>query len=94
VQQFYGVHKGPKHLCIETYTGEERYGIPRSMLPVGDDGIGNFVCMGIGKENSGEIFFLDHDVHPYDSPDSMEGITKLAGSMEEFLRGLTASPDS
>lgn len=94
MQQFFGLHEGPQHLCIETYVGEERYGIPQSMVPIGDDGTGNFICMGVGQYNLGEIFFLDHDAHPYQTPDSMEGITRLAGSLGEFLDNLATSPDS
>jgi hypothetical protein len=93
IYQFYGLHDGPKHLSIDTYAGQERYGIPSSMLPIGDDGLGNFICIGTSPVNQGNIYFLDHDLHPYQFPDSPEGITKLADSFTGFLVCLTESPD-
>jgi hypothetical protein len=92
VYQFYGLYDDPVHLSIETYTGEERYRIPISLLPIGDDGMGNYICLGISSSNFGEVFFLDHDLHPYDEPDSLEGIKKVANSFTEFLLSLRESP--
>ena len=85
VFQFYGLHKGPAHLSIETYAGKERYGIPATMLPIGDDGVGNFICLDLSAVHFGEVYFLDHDIHPYHDPDAIEGITKLANTFTEFL---------
>ena len=78
VLQFYGLHDGPAHLSIQTYAGVERYGIPTTMLPIGDDGVGNSICLDLSAAHFGEIYFLDHETHPYADPDSMEGMTKLA----------------
>jgi hypothetical protein len=72
VHQFYGLHNGPAHLCIDTYIGEERYGIPSTMLPIGDDGLGDFICLGVSSANFGGVYFLDHERHPYDNPNSDE----------------------
>jgi len=40
--EFYGLHDGPEHLSINTYKGKEHYGIPDSLIPIGDDGTGSF----------------------------------------------------
>jgi hypothetical protein len=93
VYQFYGLHDGPKHLSIDTCISQESYGIPSSMLPIGDDGLGNFICIGISPINQGKIYFLDHDLHPYQFPDSPKGIKKLADSFNGFLACLIESPD-
>ena len=92
VYQFYGIHDGPIHLSIDTYLGEERYGIPNSMIPIGDDGMGNFICLGINSTNYGEIFFLDHDEHPYSTPDSMAGVLIISNTFDEFLHSLIEHP--
>jgi hypothetical protein len=59
--------------------------MPHCMLQIGGDGVGNSICLGITGEAYGKIFFLDHELHPYDPPDSWEGITQLADSFTQFL---------
>ena len=93
VYQFYGLYSEIGPFSINTYTGKDLYGIPISMLPIGDDGTGNYICIGIYPDNLGEIFFLDHELHPVHDANSMVGITKLAGSFTDFLNNLEDSPD-
>ncbi len=93
MNQFYGLHEEAKIFSLNTCTSEKRYGIPASMLPIGDDGLGNSICMGVLPDNKGNIFFLDHDEHPYDNPNSMVGITKLADSFTDFLNKFEESPE-
>jgi hypothetical protein len=88
VYQFLGLHDGPKGRSIDTCKGEELYGIPRSLLPIGDDGLGNSICLGLSESTYGEIFFLDHDEHPYHDPESPDGIIKLSNSFTEFCDSL------
>lgn len=92
VHQFYGLHDGPKWFSIDCYTGVEQYGIPRGMLAIGNDGVGNTICIGIEGEKRGAIYFIDHEVHPYDKPDSFEGVIRLADSFSEFLSSLQIIP--
>ena len=91
--QFYGLHDGPSHLSISTYIENEKHGVPKSMLPIADDGTGNFICLGISSFNDAELFFIDHDVHPFYQPNSLKGITKIASSFSEFLLMLRESPE-
>ena len=93
VHQFYGLHGGPAYLSLETFAGKERYGIPESMLPIGDDRTGNYICIGISSTNFGKVFFLDHDKHPFHNPNSLEGVTELADSFSEFLCSLEERPE-
>jgi hypothetical protein len=93
VNQFYGLYNEPEYLSIKIFIGKERYGIPESMLPIGDDGVGNYICMGISIENYGHILFLDHELHPFNEPNSPDGITKLKDSFTEFLNSLIDNPD-
>ncbi|MDD2694297.1 MAG: SMI1/KNR4 family protein [Anaerolineales bacterium] len=88
VYQFYGLHSGPRWLSIDCYISKERYGVPNGLLPIGDDGVGNLICIGITAENFDDIFFIDHEIHPYNEPDSLNGIYKIAESFTEFLSRL------
>ncbi len=93
VYQFYGLYSESNPISINTFKGDVNYGIPDSMLPIGDDGTGNFICIGISAENIGNIYFLDHDKHSYHNPNSLDGTTKLADSFNDFLFSLTESPE-
>jgi hypothetical protein len=88
VHQFYGLHDGPKWASLDCYVGPERYGIPEEMHAIGDDGVGNKICIGIKGDNRGAVFFIDAEIHPYDEPDAWEGIITLADSFARFLAGL------
>ena len=92
VNRFYGLHDGPRWVSLDCYVGEEQHGIPRGLLAIGDDGTGNIICIGIEGERKGAIFFIDHEVHPYDDPDSTAGIYELAKSFSEFLSDLQHMP--
>jgi hypothetical protein len=93
VQQFYGLHDGPSWLSIHTYARNEASGVPAGILPIGDDGVGDWICIGIAGAHYGRVYFVDHEVHPLDDPDSMKGITELAESFERFLANLMHHPE-
>jgi hypothetical protein len=88
VNQFYGLHEGPKWLSI-AYEFGKSYGLPTDMLAIGDDGTGNLLCIEIAGPQAGSVYFLDHEAHPKSMPDACNGIYKLAGSFSEFLGSLT-----
>ena len=93
IQQFYGLHDGPSWLSIRTYVENPTIGVPTGMLPIGDDGVGDWICIGISGSRDGRIYFVDHEVHPFDDPESMEGITQLADSFKSFLASLMHHPE-
>jgi hypothetical protein len=92
VNQFYGLHDDPEFPSLHTYAGKERYGVPKSILPIGDDGLGNLICLGINSSNFGKVFFFDHDIHPNNDCESTKGISKVANSFSEFLLSLRKNP--
>ncbi len=92
VYLFYGLHNGPMWFSIDFSIGDEQYGIPKGLIAIGEDGGGNFICLGIEEGNKGDIFFLDHEIHPYDNPNSLDGITKLANSFSEFISNFREIP--
>ena len=63
------------------------------MLPIGDDGVGNPICLDLSAAHFGAIYFLDLETHFYDDPDSMEGMIRLADSFTEFLSLLCEDPE-
>jgi hypothetical protein len=93
VYEFYGLYSEIGPYSINYYYGNDLYGIPSSMIPIADDGTGNNICMGVYSDNLGEIFFLDHELHPFHDANSMIGISKIADSFTDFLRNLETSPD-
>jgi SMI1 / KNR4 family (SUKH-1) len=75
---------------IETYTKR----MPNSLIPVGTDGSGNQICLGISDEESGKIFFWDHENECMDGflNENKSDIDKywnniyfLANNFDEFL---------
>ncbi len=92
VHQFYGLHDGPRWCSIDGYTNIE-IGVPGKLLPIGDDGVSDFICLGIRDTEQGAVFFVDHEIHPYSEPNSFEGITKIANSFSEFLSSLREIPE-
>lgn len=87
VQRFYGIHEGQKHLSLDTYLHNRRY-FPHTMIPIGDDGTGNYICIGVAEYNFGIIYFVDHEYHSYEQPDSLIGINEVARTFTDFLDGL------
>ena len=92
VHQFYGLYDQLIPASLEARMGANRHGIPTALMPIGDDGIGNLICLGLGWTEFGRIYFLDHDLHPAETPEGWEGITLLADSFGEFLASLQEEP--
>jgi hypothetical protein len=59
-----------------------------SIILFADDGMGNFLAIGIDQNNYGEVFFVDHDLYDFQSIESMKGITKISNSFSGFLNSL------
>jgi hypothetical protein len=88
VHQFYGLHNGPKWLSLNYYI-EEQTGISKYYLAIGDDGTGNYLCMKLQRHENGSFYFIDHEIHNFNEPDSLTGFTKVANSFAEFISSLT-----
>ena len=91
IHQFYGLHDGPDWQQLDRYTNIE-LGIPRELLAIGDDGVGNFICLGISPDRHGQVFFIEHEEHPFQEPESFEGITKIADSFSRFVEEMRVLP--
>ena len=91
IYQFYGLHDGPDWLQLDRRVDAEP-GIPKSLLAIGDDGVGDYICIGLSTDRHGQVFFIDHEVHPFHESETFEGITKIADSFSQFIAGLRALP--
>ena len=82
--------------AIKTY--KER--MPETIIPIGDDGGGNKVCLGLNGAEKGKVFYWDHDSE-WDEDDYLEeegepmppevkfqNVYLVANSFEEFLNQL------
>lgn len=87
VHEFFGLNDGPEWLSLDRINNSE-LGLPESLLPIADDGLGDYVCLKITGDDFGAIFFVDHDQHPYEDRESFDGIIKLRESFSEFVSSL------
>lgn len=88
VQEFFGLHKGPKHSFLSTYINENHLVSPNSLLFIGSDGLGNYICLGMNSENYGGIFFIDHDSFHWGEADMLSGVSKISNSFSLFFDSL------
>ena len=72
--------------------------IPAPLLWIMDDPFGNAICIAVGGEAYGSVFFWDHEDEP--DPDTWDGRMSSAGNIQllttsftEFVAGLTAAGD-
>jgi len=63
--------------------------VPARLVPVADAEGGNLVCLSLHGEDTGSVYFWDHENEVEDGvePDD-RNITQIAASFEEFLDGL------
>ncbi len=88
INNFFGIHGLPEYLLITSYYNNSTLGINKSLLPIADDGLGNFICLGIAKNIIGKIFFLDHDYYKFGQDDNVTGIYLISESLNDFLHSL------
>ena len=91
VHQFFGLHS-LKSSSLDMYIGDDHCGVPSGFIPIADDGVGNNVIIGLAGTNRGLIYFLDHEIHPYNQRESMEGIIQITDSFSNFIDLLLPEP--
>jgi hypothetical protein len=79
--------------------------MPDSMIPIGDNGGGNQICLGVSGEESGKVFYWDRhnefdeeeyleDNEPPVPPELLyQNVHLVADSFEDFLQRLEVDPD-
>ena len=58
------------------------------LLEIGMSSFGDRLCLGLGTVHFGSVWWHDHEHDPDDDPH--DGLTNLAPTFEQFVRGLTA----
>jgi hypothetical protein len=79
--------------------------MPDSMIPIGDNGLGNQICLGVSGEAFGKVFYWDRH-NEFDEDDYLEdheppvppemlqqNVHLVAHSFEDFLQRLEIAPD-
>lgn len=79
--------------------------MPDSMIPIGDNGLGNQICLGVSGEAFGKVFYWDRhnefdedeyleDHEPPVPPEMLyQNVHLVADSFEDFLQRLEIAPD-
>lgn len=62
--------------------------ISEEVLPIGDDGCGNAICIGLTGKHRGKIFLWDHESEP--DPATWDGTVKGSGNTEIIAESFTA----
>lgn len=87
---FYGIMPGDSYDLIEavnTYKGR----INNDLLPIGEDPGGNIICLAVKGENSGKVYFWDHEeekVVPNDSKTDDTNLYLVSNSFADFIQSL------
>lgn len=63
--------------------GEADYVLPEGILPIGEDDLGNLVCVAVEGPDAGAVFFWDHE-----SLEDEEPLRRLADDFAEFFEAL------
>lgn len=84
---FYGlgasVHEGDNLRWTQAcFTGR----IPSELLPIGDDPGGNQICLCVRGEQSGSVYFWDHELEH--APPTYKNTARLATTFSEFVSSL------
>ena len=81
VDNLFGIdEKEPSFDLAHKYIVLSEY-IPKGLLPIADDGVGNIICMGIDRSNEGMIYMWWRE--------EKEFVDLIAKGFDEFVNGLT-----
>ena len=89
INRLYGfAPDGPR--LQEYWDDRDWLGISEDLLAIGDDGCGNYLCLGIAGPRRGHIVYVDHEFSPGEAGREL----RAAESFAEFLSSLRPSPES
>ena len=80
IRAFFGLHHGDYSLADAYRCRFDS--IPAHVIPIAEDGCGNFICLSLAEPNRGSISFLDHETdiqHPVAS-----SLTELISALYEL----------
>lgn len=90
----YGLHDGPSYFNLEHAYETHQGRVPAGLLAIADDPGGNAICLGIGGEHRGGVYFWDHEREAEEeAPPSFDNVTPVAPSFAAFLAALHRSEE-
>lgn len=91
IRSFLGIN-GDKHTDLFRYIKTYKGRLPARFLPIAFDSFGNLICISLHDPDRGSVFFWDHELEADpdqgENPETIDNITRLAGTFTEFLAGL------
>ena len=80
------------------YQSDDELRLPKTLLWIMDDPMGNAICLGVSEECYGRVYFWDNESEPDPADWDWEietagNIDFLAHSFAEFVSGLRGTPD-
>ncbi len=82
----YGLHNGPHHCNLLQNYLIYKGRIPKQLLAIGGDNLGNQICIGLTKKYTGCIYFWDHEKER--KIFKFSAITLLASNFNTFIDNL------
>jgi hypothetical protein len=79
--------------------------MPDGVIPIGDNGLGNQICLAVTGDRRGQVLYWDRNTevdeedyiedygHPPTPAERFGNIHPIARSFAEFLQGLVSDPD-
>ncbi|RYZ87165.1 MAG: SMI1/KNR4 family protein [Proteobacteria bacterium] len=100
IDSFFGLNSDDRYSLIRYYTMyciEQKRMMP-GMIPIGQDGGGNYVCLLLSKKDYGKIYFWDHELEvdfddPGESEEAFRNLYWIADSFTEFANSLSATEE-
>jgi hypothetical protein len=88
VDSLYGF--GPDEYRLQVYLdGRKSLRIGDDLLPIGDDGCCNYLCLALSGPRRGQVVYIDHEF----APGERGRERRLADSFSEFLASLCSEPE-
>ena len=86
MNDFYSI--GGTYNDIEVNLGIYNLRLPEGFIPIGDDGVGNAILLGVLEPHYDQIYFWDHESEPDLEKPDMSNMYFLADNIWEFLDNL------
>ena len=94
VNDFFGLHDGPNYASLRWHQEISRGRMPDILLPIGGDPGGNLICISLGTEDKGAIYFWEHEFEGDEGEEPIfDNVYRIADSFSQFLNELTPEPD-
>ncbi len=87
---FYAIRGEMYHDDLMNKVKEHKDMIPCDYLPIGESPGGDVFCISLKEQTMGAVFHWDHEEANYEGDPWEYNMTKLSGTLGEFLEGLCA----